>query len=794
EARKELASILDAHPDFARAWLVLGSYYVQEARYVEALAAFDRTLSLAPDRPVAHLRRGLALERLQRTEEARQAYAQAAKLDPDGVEAHLAVARTSLSLGDAAAAIAAVEQIPRSSWTAATFRYLGKARLLLGDFARSVEALRAAVTRDPEDRQAWVALAQALQRRGEPGAADALQRAQELSRNEPVVKQSRLAEGIAEHGKILLMQARVLINEGRAEEALATLDEALAYRPGDAAEITRLRSRARDLIDPEVGPFVDVASTLGLTAVNVSGRTEKRFILETTGSGAAWVDYDRDGRLDVMLANGNAARYMPLANGGSAIEPTGRSVDSLLRQGADGNFHDIARAAGVADPGWAGGVAVGDVDNDGWPDLYLTHYGANRLYRNNGDGTFTDITLAAHADDPRWSTSAAFADFDADGFLDLYIANYVVFDTAAPFLDGKQQCTFMGVPGFCGPSGMEGASDSLFWNDGALGFEPSSQGVVRDTAFYGLGVMPLHADDDGRIDLYVANDATPNLLFLNKGKRELEEDGLLYGVAYSGDGQEQAGMGIAAGDYDADGDDDIVVTNFSNDVDTLYRNIQPPPFRDATQAVGLALPTLAYLGWGTSLRDFDLDGDLDLFIANGHVYPQVDGRDIGTTYAQRNQIFANVVGRFVDIGKAAGTGMESVKSSRSTVIADYDGDGDEDILVTNIDDRPTLLRNDQARGNRWLQVHLVGRRSNRDGNDAQVTLISAAGSLTRTVETAAGYLGSSDPTLTFGLGDQLDGNLEVRWPSGAVERIERVPSGCLNLIVEGRGVVARRCS
>ncbi|MFQ5745055.1 MAG: CRTAC1 family protein, partial [Acidobacteriota bacterium] len=425
--------------------------------------------------------------------------------------------------------------------------------------------------------------------------------------------------------------------------------------------------------------------------------------------------------------------------------------------------------------------------------LYLTHFGHNSMYRNNGDGTFTDITDSAGVDDPRWSSTAAFADWDSDGYLDLYVANYTVFDASHPPYEGKKICHFLDITTTCGPTGLKGVTDLLLWNSGRASFQRLDQGELVKAKYYGLGVMPFDANEDGLLDIYVANDTTPNFLFVNRGNRQFTEEALLYGLAYSGDGRVQAGMGIAAGDLGDDGREELIVTNFSHDTNTVYQNSGSPPFEDISQRSGFGMATFHYLSWGVLLRDLDLDGDLDIFIANGHTYPEVDQRDLGTSYRERNQAFTNVGGQLQEATQASGPGLEVIESSRAAVVADYDNDGDEDALVTNIDAPPTLLRNDQANGNQWLQLRLVGKRSNRDGIGALVTVWAGQRSWTRTVQTAAGYLGSNDPTLCFGLGQarQVD-KLRIRWPSGTVDEIEKVEPGRLHLVVEGRGVVARR--
>ena len=403
--------------------------------------------------------------------------------------------------------------------------------------------------------------------------------------------------------------------------------------------------------------FVDATREAGLDHPTVSGDLDKRFILESTGSGAAFFDYDGDGDLDLYVVNGSTyANY----NAGPG---------NVLYRNDGGVFTAIA--AGVEDRGWGSGVAVGDYDGDGQRDLYVTNYGANALYRSRGDGTFAGV--AGQGDD--FSTSAAFFDYDGDGDLDLYVANYVVFDIEPVLQDPDldDPCIYLGgLRVFCGPQGMEGGRDRLYRNDGGVFTDvTAASGVATANFHYGLGVMPADFDRDGDLDLFVANDETPNVLFRNDGGR-LDDIGLQAGVAYNGDGELEASMGVDAGDCDGDGDLDLYVTNFYGETNTLYLNSGGGTFIDATAERGLAAPTVGYLGWGTRFFDFDFDGDLDLFVANGHIYPQVDHASAGGTYAQRNQLFANEGSGTFSAVEGGGPGLLVQKSSRATISGDYD--------------------------------------------------------------------------------------------------------------------------
>ena len=516
--------------------------------------------------------------------------------------------------------------------------------------------------------------------------------------------------------------------------------------------------------------FVDATREAGLDHPTISGGPRKRFILESTGSGAAFFDYDGDGDLDLYVVDGSTyANY-------------GAGPGNVLYRNDGGAF--VAVVAGVEDRGWGMGVAVGDYDGDGQRDLYVTNYGTNALYRNRGDGTFASVTAQAGVAGDDFSASAAFFDYDRDGDLDLYVANYVVFDIEPVLQDPDldDPCVYLGgLRVFCGPQGMEGGRDRLYRNDGGIFFDvTNASGVATANSHYGLGVVPADFDRDGDLDLFVANDETPNVLFRNDGGR-LADIGLEAGVAYNGDGELEASMGVDAGDCDGDGDLDLYVTNFYGETNTLYLNSGDGIFIDATAERGLAAPTVGYLGWGTRFFDFDFDGDLDLFVANGHIYPQVDHASAGGTYAQRNQLFANEGSGAFSAVEGGGPGLQVQKSSRATISGDYDQDGDVDLLTTNIDDSPTLLRN-ETRAGRYLVVQVepevVG---------TWVRVVAGGRTQVRSVGGAASYLGHSDARLHFGLGraERVE-RVEVRWPDGAVTRLEDLPVDEV-VVVKGEG-------
>ena len=526
--------------------------------------------------------------------------------------------------------------------------------------------------------------------------------------------------------------------------------------------------------------FSDQTAAAGITYRNVFGGPEKHYILESHGSGAAFFDHDSDGDLDLYIVNGATfATYRDRSGPGN----------EFYRNRGNGTFVEITREAGVGDAGWGGGVAVGDIDNDGRPDLYATNYGANVLYRNRGNDRFVDATQAAGVGGDQYSASAAFFDYDRDGDLDLFVANYVVFDAenlpAEPPL-----CTFFsGLQVYCGPKGLVGAPDVLYRNEGDGAFTDVTQasGVAAANRYYGLGVVPTDYDSDGDPDLFVANDETPNVLFQNQGDGTFQDIALIAGVAYNGDGDVEAGMGADFGDYDQDGDPDLYVTHFFTETNTLYRNEGGTRFSDVTTTAGLAAATVEMLGWGTRFFDYDNDGRLDLFVANGHVYPQVDQAETGTTYRQPNQLFRNEgSGRFAPV--SAGLELTQAKVSRGTSFGDYDDDGDIDLFVVELNDAPTLLRNDGGNAGNYLVVQVVGREDNRAGVGTRIGLQAAGKHQWRTVSGAGSYLSHSDLRVHFGLGatPAID-RIDITYPNGSTYAVEDAPVNKLLIVRQGAG-------
>jgi len=517
--------------------------------------------------------------------------------------------------------------------------------------------------------------------------------------------------------------------------------------------------------------FVDVAREAGIQLKNVSGGPDKDYIVESLGNGACWLDYDRDGWLDLFLPNG-----LPMTPG------TGESPrDALYRNRRDGTFQDVTASSGIRDTGWGHGCAVGDVDNDGDPDLYVTNRGPNALFLNRGDGTFAEVAHAPWVDDPHWSTSAAFADYDNDGWLDLFVANYVVFDLASTPRPGSGEfCRWHNMPAFCGPRGLPPDRSRLYRGTGKGRFQDVTDpaGIKTARGAYSLGVVWGDVENDGDADLVVAADSTPNLLFLNLGNGTFREQGTEAGVAYNEEGREQAGMGVDMADYDNDQDLDVIVTNFSHDTNTLRRQDSPGTFTDVTFASGVGPPSYLSLGWGVGFVDLDNDGWKDIFVANGHTQPQVDTYDQGTRYRQRKLLHVNLGnGKFEEAAAVAGPGLMTETPGRGAAFADFDNDGDIDILVNNIDETPSLLRNDTGNHSHWIGLRLIGRSCNRDAIGARVTLRSEKSIQVAEVRPGYSYLSSNDPRILFGLGPSpvpAHREIRIRWPGGG-EQIVRDP-------------------
>jgi len=534
--------------------------------------------------------------------------------------------------------------------------------------------------------------------------------------------------------------------------------------------------------------FVDVASASGIVFHLTCGGPEKKYIMESMCGGIAVFDYDNDGWMDILLVNGSTLEDVRAGK---------CHASKLYRNNHDGTFIDVSAKAGLTHCGWGFGVAVGDYDNDGYEDLYITYLDGGVLYRNNGNGTFTDITAKAGVSNGgRWGTSAAFGDYDNDGHLDLYVANYVELDLDhLPEFGSGPFCQYRGIPVSCGPRGLKGSRDRLYHNNGDGTFTEVSEKLGIDPdGYYGLGVLWLDYDQDGCLDLYVANDSSPSLLYHNNCKGGFTEVGAAAGVAYSGDGREQAGMGIDSADYDNDGWPDIIKTNFSDDTNNLYHNDGNGEFTDMAGPAGFGPVSIPFLGFGAKFLDYDNDGWKDVFIANGHVNPQMDKQSFGVNYAERPLLFHNLGGgKFEEIGQRCGAALAKPRVGRGAAIGDFLNDGHEDVLVSVLDGSPVLLRNKVKAAAHWLRIRTVGTRSNRDGFGARIEVKTGKMAQTAEVRANSSFESASDPRAQFGLGaaDKVD-SITVRWPSGKVETVGSERSDQELVLEEGKGVVARR--
>lgn len=531
-------------------------------------------------------------------------------------------------------------------------------------------------------------------------------------------------------------------------------------------------------IAPASVQFNDITGPSGITFKHALS-PEKKYIAESMSGGVALFDYDNDGYLDIFFVNSLTVELL------KANKKT-RSV--LYRNNRDGTFSDVTDKARVGDVGWGMGCAVGDFNNDGYDDLYVTSIGPDHLFKNNGNGTFTDVTQKAGVSDPRFSTGAAFLDYDNDGRLDLFVTNYVGFDiNHLPTFGEGPTCQFKGVPVQCGPRGLPGAGDSLFRNNGDGTFTDVSKkaGVADSRGYYGLDVVGSDFDGDGLIDIFVANDSTPNFLYHNNGNGTFSEIGFESGTALDKNGNEQGCMGVTLGDYDHDGLLDLFITNFDDEYNVLYRNAGRGSFVDMSYESGVAMISLPYVGWGTKFFDYDNDGWLDLFVANGHAYPQRE------RYRQRKLLHRNNRdGTFSEVAAQFGSALMEERASRGTAFGDIDNDGDVDIVVNDLDSAPQLLRNDGGSKNNWILVKTIGTKSNRNGIGAKVKVVS--GDLIQLDEVRSGgsYISQNDLKLHFGLEKRTMVDLiQVRWPSGAVDTLTNISVNKIVTVKEGRGMV-----
>ncbi|HEY0795188.1 MAG TPA: CRTAC1 family protein [Acidisarcina sp.] len=519
--------------------------------------------------------------------------------------------------------------------------------------------------------------------------------------------------------------------------------------------------------------FVDMAGQAGIAVRNVNGGLEsKRYIIESTGSGVAIIDYDRDGWPDIFIVNGSTLPNQKMPG------PSDKPTSHLFHNNHDGTFTDVTKKAGLAATAWGQGACVGDYDNDGYDDLYVTGYGKNRLYHNQRDGTFKEVAEQAGVagSGKEWGTGCAFIDYDRDGKLDLVVANYVHFDLAKTPAPGQAaSCNWKGVAVMCGPRGLDSAPNLLFHNLGNGKFEDVSKtsGIEKTTGHYCFSVTTLDYNDDGWPDIYVACDSTPAILYRNNHDGTFTDVGADAGAAFNEDGREQAGMGSTAADYDGDGRLDLFKTNFSDDTSTLYHNNGDGTYTDVTFAAGLAINSDA-LGWGTMFADVDNDGWPDLLVVNGHVYPEVDSEKLGAAYREPRFLYYNLGnGKFKDVSKSSGPGLVTPQSGRGLAIADLFNDGRLEAVVNNLSDVPMLLVNVAKNPNHWIGLQLIGTKSNRDAIGARVTIHGPKRNWVDEVRSGSSYNSSSDLRLHFGLGaGTAIKSIEVRWPDGETESFQ----------------------
>jgi enediyne biosynthesis protein E4 len=536
---------------------------------------------------------------------------------------------------------------------------------------------------------------------------------------------------------------------------------------------------AAPLLPPFRADFRDIAAQAGLTATNVYGGLQRKdYILETTGNGVAIFDYDGDGRNDIFIANGTRL---------SGAAP-GDSLPQLYHNEGNGRFKNVAAGAGFQALGWAQGVCAGDYDNDGRPDLLVTYYGHNVLYRNRGDGTFEDVTERAHlpVSGIRYGSGCAFVDYDRDGYLDLFVANYVDLDLAATPHPGQGEfCVWKGIPVMCGPRGLPLGHNVLYHNnrDGTFTDVSERAGILKPGGRYGLGVAAADFDNDGWPDIYVACDMTRSLLFHNRHDGTFEERGVEAGVALNYDGDLQAGMGIAVADYDGDGLLDIAKTNFSGDLTSLYHNDDGRFFTDVSREAGLGSRQL--LGWGVAFVDVDDDGWRDLVVANGHVYPEVEGKQLGDTYLQPTVLYRNLGnGKFQDVTSQAGPAFQTARPARGLAVGDLDGAGRQEIVLVNMNSTPSLLKNNGPHGH-YLNLSLTGTKSNRSAIGARAIVTAGGRRMIDEVMSGGSYYSQNSFTLHFGLGGCTRADqVEIRWPSGLVQTIGPVNADQTLKIVE----------
>jgi enediyne biosynthesis protein E4 len=576
---------------------------------------------------------------------------------------------------------------------------------------------------------------------------------------------------------------------GRSSKSAASLTRRNFLRSSLAAPcflipILRNGKLGQPILAPNSQPwFVDATEKSGLSAFRETcGSSVKDYLIETLGSGVALFDYNNDGLIDIFLVNGSSFEHLSNPN----LPPTS---SRLFRNNGDGTFTDVTKESGLINKGWGVGVTVGDYDNDGYRDVFITNFGTNALFHNNGNGTFSNVTKEAGLEGGNWSTGCAWGDYDRDGRLDLYVSRYVDFQVGQmPKPGTNTYCNYRGVPVACGPRGLPGLPDLVYHNEGNGKFREVSEdiGIKDSIRGYGLGVVWLDFDNDGWPDIFVANDSMPNYLWHNKGNGTFEEVAFESGCALSADGRAQSNMGIAVGDYDNDGWLDLYVTHFSEDYNTLYHNNRGR-FEDVTYQAGLGTAGYKNLSWGTGFADFDNDGWKELFVANGHIYPQAT--QAGTSYFQQNQLFLNLRNGRFELIPGQESGFAEARSSRGAAFADLNGQGRINIVVNNIDNQPFLYKPTRSSTtNHWVRFKLVGMKCNRDAIGARVTVTTSGLMQIDEVQSADSFVSASDIRLHFGLADvTVIDKVQIRWPDGTVEQHAGLSVDQEHIIRQGTG-------
>ena len=556
------------------------------------------------------------------------------------------------------------------------------------------------------------------------------------------------------------------------------------FAQGVAAHTVKPMARPAPSGRPFNANFVDVAASAGLREpILYGGVDSKKYILEATGCGCAFIDYDNDGWMDIFLLSGTRLTG----------DPPG-ATNRLYKNNRDGTFTDVTEKAGLKETGWASGVCIGDYNNDGFEDIFCTYFGQNHLYRNNGDGTFTDVTKSAGlwSDEPRWGAGCSFVDYNRDGNLDLFVSNYVRFSFEhAPVPGENVNCNWKGVPVECGPRGLPTGRHSLYRNHGDGTFTDVSKeaGIASATESYGMTVVAADFDEDGWTDIFVACDSMPSLLFMNNHDGTFREEGVVRGVALSDDGMEQAGMGVGVGDYDLDGHLDLFKTHFVEDANGLYHNEGKGNFDDVTRSSRLAVET-RYICWGAGIVDLDNDGHPDLFMVTGNVYPEVERKLPQYANKTPRALFRNLGnGTFEELGEQAGPGVTEPHCSRGCAFGDFDNDGDVDILIVNLNEPPSLLRNDLRGKQNWIKVKLEGVKSNRSAIGARVLVHYGGKVQAQAVLSQSSFYSCNDPRLHFGLGASNTVDIDVFWPNGLHEKFKAVSANQLVTLREGSGIV-----